>query len=156
MKKYSKETVVGIFMLIGLTCVGYMAVKLGKITIFGDDTYVVYARFSKVTGLRTGNPVDMLGLEVGRVSALTIDQDKQRAVVEMKIKNGLKVYDDAIASIKTEGLIGDKYVDIDAGGGGDLLKPGGTIIDTVSPVDIGELIGKYAFGSVDKKQDGKE
>ena len=65
MKKYSKETVVGIFMLIGLVCVGYMAVKLGKITIFGDDTYVVYARFNKITGLRTGNPVDMLGLEVG-------------------------------------------------------------------------------------------
>jgi phospholipid/cholesterol/gamma-HCH transport system substrate-binding protein len=151
MKKYSKETVVGIFMLIGLVCVGYMAVKLGKITIFGDDTYVIYARFNKITGLRTGNPVNMLGLEVGRVSGLSIDQDNQRAVVEMKIRNGLKIYDDAIASIKTEGLIGDKYVDIDAGGGGDLLKPGGTITETVSPVDIGELIGKYAFGSVEKK-----
>ena len=151
MKKYSKETVVGIFMVTGLVCVAYMAIKLGNIPIFGDDTYTLYARFNKVTGLRTGNPVNMLGLEVGRVAELTIDQEKQRAVVTMKIKKGLKIYDDAIASIKTEGLIGDKYVDIDAGGGGELLQPGGAIIETVSPVDLGELIGKYAFGSVEKK-----
>jgi phospholipid/cholesterol/gamma-HCH transport system substrate-binding protein len=151
MKKYSKETVVGLFMLVGLICVAYMAVKLGNVSIFGDDTYTLYARFSKVSGLRVGNPVDMLGLEVGRVSGLTIDQDKQRAVVAMKIKKGIRIYDDAIASIKTEGLIGDKYVDIDAGGGGDLLKPGGSIIETVAPVDLGDLIGKYAFGSVEKK-----
>jgi len=151
MKKYSKETVVGLFILIGLVCVAYMAIKLGNVSIFGDDTYTLYARFNKVTGLRAGNPVNMLGLEVGRVSGLAIDQEKQKAVVAMKIKKGLKIYDDAIASIKTEGLIGDKYVDIDAGGGGDLLKPGGTIIETVSPVDLGELIGKYAFGSVEKK-----
>jgi phospholipid/cholesterol/gamma-HCH transport system substrate-binding protein len=151
MKKYSKETVVGMFILIGLVCVAYMAIKLGNVSIFGDDTYTLYARFNKVTGLHTGNPVNMLGLEVGRVSGLSIDQEKQKAVVAMKIKKGLKIYDDAIASIKTEGLIGDKYVDIDAGGGGELLKPGGTIIETVSPVDIGELIGKYAFGSVEKK-----
>jgi len=151
MKKYSKETVVGLFILIRLVCVAYMAIKLGNVSIFGDDTYTLYARFNKVTGLRAGNPVNMLGLEVGRVSGLAIDQEKQKAVVAMKIKKGLKIYDDAIASIKTEGLIGDKYVDIDAGGGGDLLKPGGTIIETVSPVDLGELIGKYAFGSVEKK-----
>jgi phospholipid/cholesterol/gamma-HCH transport system substrate-binding protein len=151
MKKYSKETVVGLFILIGLVCVAYMAIKLGDVSIFGDDTYTLYARFNKVTGLRPGNPVNMLGLEVGRVSGLAIDQEKQKAVVAMKIKKGLKIYDDAIASIKTEGLIGDKYVDIDAGGGGELLKPGGTIIETVSPVDLGELIGKYAFGSVEKK-----
>lgn len=151
MKKYSKETVVGVFIMIGLACVAYMTIKLGNVSIFGDDTYTLYARFNKVTGLRTGNPVDMLGLEVGRVSGLSIDQEKQKAVVTMKIRKGLKIYDDAIASIKTEGLIGDKYVDIDPGGGGDQLKPGGSIIDTVSPVDLGELIGKYAFGSVGKK-----
>jgi len=151
MKKYSKETVVGLFMLFGLVCVAYMAIKLGNVSLFGDDTYVLYARFNKVTGLRVGNPVDMLGINVGQVTGLSIDKDQQQAVVEMNIKKGMKIYDDAIASIKTEGLIGDKYMDIEAGGGGDLLKPGGTIIETVSPVDIGDLIGKYAFGSVGKK-----
>jgi phospholipid/cholesterol/gamma-HCH transport system ATP-binding protein len=104
----------------------------------------------ELTGLHTGNPVDVLGLEVGRVRGLSIDQQNQKVVVTLQIRNGILIYDDAIASIKTEGLIGDKYVDIDVGGG-EPLKPGGTIIETVAPVDIGDLIGKYAFGSVEKK-----
>jgi len=74
------------------------------------------------------------------------------AVVEFRIKKGIKIYDDAIASIKTEGLIGDRYVSIDPGGGSDeLLKPGGVITETESPTDIQELISKYAFGDVQKK-----
>jgi phospholipid/cholesterol/gamma-HCH transport system substrate-binding protein len=152
MNKYSKETIVGLFIFLGLLCVAYMTIKLGDVSIFGDGTYTVYARFNKVTGLRSGNPVDIYGLQVGRVSRLSLDQEKQMALVEMKIRNGVQLYEDAIASIKTEGLIGDKYIDIDAGGGGDLLNPGGTIIDTVSPIDIGDLIGKYAFGSVEKEK----
>jgi phospholipid/cholesterol/gamma-HCH transport system substrate-binding protein len=70
------------------------------------------------------------------------------AVVELKINNGIEIYDDAIASIKTEGLIGDKFVSIDAGGSGDLLANGDTITDTQSPTDIMDLISKYAFGDV--------
>src|SRR5512140_1211823 len=110
MQKYSKETVVGIFVLIGIACIGYMTVKLGDVGLFADDSYPLTARFSKVTGLRSGSLVNMLGLEVGRVGKLTIDQDKQQAVVELRIHKGIKVYDDAIASIKTEGIIGDRYV----------------------------------------------
>ena len=79
-----------------------------------------------------------------------MDQDKQMAMVELRIQRGVKIYDDAIASIKTEGLIGDRYVSIDPGGGGEVLKPGGIIIETQPPVDISELIGKYAFGDVKK------
>jgi phospholipid/cholesterol/gamma-HCH transport system substrate-binding protein len=70
------------------------------------------------------------------------------AVVELKINNGIEIYDDAIASIKTEGLIGDKFVSIDAGGGGDLLENGDLITDTESPTDIMDLVSKYAFGDV--------
>ena len=151
MKKYSKETSVGIFMLVGLLLVAYMAVKLGNLNLFGDDTVLINARFNKVTGLRTGNPVTMYGLRIGRVSALTIDQEKQAAMVQMRIQKDIQVYEDAVAAIKTEGLIGDKYIDIDAGGGMDALAPGGTILDTISPVDMGDIIGKYAFGSVDKE-----
>jgi phospholipid/cholesterol/gamma-HCH transport system substrate-binding protein len=84
------------------------------------------------------------------VERLSMDQAKQMALVELRIQRGVKIYDDAIASIKTEGLIGDRYVSIDPGGGGDVLKPGGTIIETQPPVDINELIGKYAFGDVKK------
>ncbi len=151
MKKYSRETTVGLFMVVGLLFIAYMAINLGQISIFGDDAYPIKARFQKVTGLRTGNPVTMFGLQIGKVTALEIDQDNQMAIVRMKIRNGIQIYEDAIAAIKTEGLIGDKYVDIDAGGGLDPIAPGGTIIDTVSPVDVGDLIGKFAFGSVDKK-----
>jgi phospholipid/cholesterol/gamma-HCH transport system substrate-binding protein len=150
MKKYSMESVVGIFVVIGLLCVGYMTIKLGKVSLFSDDYYVLYARFGSVSGLRVDSPVEMNGIEAGRVDLLSMDQEKQAALVAVKIKKGVKVYDDAIASIKTAGLIGDKFIKIDPGGSGELLKPGGTIIDTASPLDIEELIGKYAFGDVTK------
>jgi phospholipid/cholesterol/gamma-HCH transport system substrate-binding protein len=155
MKKYAMETAVGIFVILGLILIGYMTVKLGHVTFFGDDSYMLSARFSTVTGLRSGNPVYILGIEVGRVERIFMDQEDQKAAVEMKIKKDVKIYDDAIASIKTEGLIGDKYLSIDPGGGGDLLKNKGVIIETQSPVDIGDLIGKYAFGEV-KSENGKK
>ena len=149
MKKYSKETVVGIFVVIGLFCIGYMTVKLGNVGFLGDNSYRLEARFNTVTGLRVGNPIQMLGLEVGRVAKFTMDQDNQQAVVLLEINKGIEIYDDAIASIKTEGLIGDKYISIDAGGGGDLLADGDSITDTESPTDIMELVSKYAFGDVE-------
>jgi phospholipid/cholesterol/gamma-HCH transport system substrate-binding protein len=148
MKKYSKETVVGIFVVIGLVCIGYMTVKLGNVGFLGDNTYSLYARFSAVTGLRVGNPVSMLGLEVGRVENFRMDQENQVIQVEFRINKGVEIYDDAIASIKTEGLIGDKYVAIDPGGGGDLLANGDTITDTNSPTEIMDLVSKYAFGDL--------
>jgi phospholipid/cholesterol/gamma-HCH transport system substrate-binding protein len=152
MKKYAMETMVGIFVVIGLLCVGYMTVKLGNVGLIGDSSYPLLARFSSVNGLRDGSAVLMLGLEIGRVERLTMDQEEQVAVVEFRIKKGIKIYDDAIASIKTEGLIGDRYVSIDPGGGSDeLLEPGGIITETESPTDIQELISKYAFGDVEKK-----
>jgi phospholipid/cholesterol/gamma-HCH transport system substrate-binding protein len=153
MKKYAMETTVGIFVVIGLLCIGYMTVKLGNIGFFGQDTYPLFASFSSVQGLRDGSSVEMLGIDIGRVQKLTMDQKKQLAVVEFRINKGIKIYDDAIASIKTEGLIGDRYVSIDPGGASDvLLKPGGVITETNSPTDIQELISKYAFGDVEKKK----
>jgi len=88
---------------------------------------------------------------VGRVEKLTMDQESQKAVVEIRIRNDIKIFDDAIASIKAEGLIGDMHLSIDPGGAGTLLKPRGTITETQSAVDIADLIGKYAFGDVKKK-----
>ncbi|MGW8301459.1 MAG: outer membrane lipid asymmetry maintenance protein MlaD [Desulfobacterales bacterium] len=155
MKKYTQETVVGIFVVIGLLAIGYMTVKLGNVGFLGENTYSLYAKFNSVTGLRVGNPVNMLGLEIGRVESFKMDQKNLVAVVELKINNGIEIYDDAIASIKTEGLIGDKFVSIDPGGGGDLLANGDTITDTESPTDIMDLISKYAFGDVGSS-DGKK
>jgi len=154
MKTYKMESVVGIFVVIGLLAVGYMTIKLGKVSLFGDDTYPLYARFSSVSGLRVGNPVEMLGIVVGRIEGLSIDQNKQMALVELKIKKGVKVFDDGNASIKTAGLIGDKFIKIEPGGSGEVVKPGGMITETAAPLDIEDLISKYAFG--DAKKTNKE
>jgi len=147
------ETVVGIFVVVGLLCVGYMTVKLGKISLFGEDTYPLKARFASVSGLRVGSSVEVYGIEVGSVMHLDIDAERQMGVVAININKGVKVYDDAAATIKSAGLIGDKYVKIDPGGAGVVLKPGGLITQTSVPADIEDLIGKYAFGDVKKGPD---
>ncbi len=154
MKKYAMETTVGIFVVIGLLCVAYMTVKLGHVSLLGQDTYPLYAPFTTVSGLRAGSPVDVFGIEVGQVERITIDQKNQMARVELRIKNGIQIYDDAIATIQTEGLIGDKYLSISPGGGGALLKPGGTIIQTQPAADFLDLLGKYIFGAI--KKEGEE
>lgn len=150
MKKYSMETTVGIFVVIGLLCIGYMTIKLGEVSFFGGNSYPLYAQFTSVSGLKVGSSVQMFGLEVGRVERLNIDQAKQMASVEMSIRKGIKVYEDAIASIKTSGLVGDRYIQIDPGGSGRLLKPGETIKETTSPISIEEAISRYIFGGVNR------
>jgi phospholipid/cholesterol/gamma-HCH transport system substrate-binding protein len=150
MKKYSIETAVGIFLVFGLVCIGYMTITLGHVSFIGDNSYSLFARFTTVTGLRVGSLVYISGIEVGKVEQLTIDQKNQKGVVELRIHNGINIYDNAIASIKTEGLIGDMDVSIDPGGGGALLKPGGIITETQPPLDIADLISKYVFGEVKK------
>ncbi len=154
MKKYSMESIAGIFVVIGLLCVGYMTIKLGNVSLFGDDYYPLYAHFISVSGLRADSPVEIYGIEVGRIERLTIDKENQAALVELRIRRDIDVFDDARATIKTSGLIGDRFVNIDPGGGGDILKPGGTITDTGSPIDIEDLVGKYVFGDI--KKDNKE
>lgn len=151
MKKYASETWVGLFMTVGLVCVVYLAVHLGDVTFFRRDTYTLKALFNRIGSLRESNPVTMMGIDIGQVTGVSIDQDRHLAVVRFQVDNGIEIYSDAIATIKTSGLIGEKYMEIDAGGAGELLKDGGTIIDTEPPVDLVEMIGKYAFGSVDSR-----
>jgi phospholipid/cholesterol/gamma-HCH transport system substrate-binding protein len=103
MKKYRHETVAGIFVFVGLLCVGYMAIKLGKFTPFGDHTYVLYARFTSVSGLRVGNPVEMFGIQIGEVKDLKMDQKDQLALVALRINKGIRIYGDANAAIKAGG-----------------------------------------------------
>ncbi len=155
MKKYGLETTVGIFVVIGLGLIAYMTVTLGKLPFLQGEMYPLAARFNNVTGLRNGSVVDMFGIDVGRVDKLGIDQKSGQALVQMQIRKGIVIYQDAIASIKTEGLIGERYVSIDPGGAEAPLKPGGTITETQSPVDIMDLIGKYAFGEVQKGEQPK-
>ena len=148
MKKYTMETTVGVFVLAGLLCVAYLTVKLGKLEVIGGDTYPVTARFKDVTGLKNGAYVEMAGVRIGRVAGISLDPKNNMALVALDIQKGVRLTDDTIASIKTSGLIGDKFVKISPGGSDDILKPGGLIVETEPSVDLGDLIGKYVFGGV--------
>jgi phospholipid/cholesterol/gamma-HCH transport system substrate-binding protein len=155
MKRYSMESVVGIFVVIGIICVSYMTIKLGKLPLFEAAGYTLSARFSSVSGLRVGSPVEIFGIQVGTVEHLDLDQAKDMAVVQVRIRSGIMVYDDGNAAIKTSGLIGDKYVKIEPGGSGVQLRSGGWIVETAAPFDIEDLIGKYVFGSVKNENQSK-
>ncbi len=148
MQRKGIETAVGIFVLIGILCVAYLAIRLGRMEWFGGNYYKLSAYFTSVTGLKAGASVELAGVEVGRVDSIGLDMKTQMAVVQLKIENGLEIKDDAIAAIKTSGLIGDKFVSLTAGGSPQVLKPGDTIMDTQAPLDIEELIGKFVFGKV--------
>lgn len=148
MKKYTMETSVGIFVLIGLLCVAYLTIKLGKLEILGDDSYRIKARFSSVGGLRPGGSVEMAGVKIGSVSRIYLDPETYMAMVEMQVRKDIELSEDTIASIKTSGLIGDKYVSLSPGGLDELLEEGDMITETESALDIESLISKYAFGDV--------
>ena len=148
MKKGSVELGVGIFVIIGLTCVGYLTIQLGQMKLLGDDHYFLNARFLSVTGLKAGAQVEIAGVEVGQVDSISLDPKDNVAMVRLKIKKSIALSDDVIASVKTAGLIGDKYIKLSPGGSDDILEPEDTIIETESALDIEELISKYAFGDV--------
>ncbi len=145
-----RETLVGLFVLLGLLCVAYLTVRLGKMDLVSDKGFLVTARFSSVSGLRVGADVEIAGVPVGKVKAIVLDDDPLRtqAVVHLVLHKDYKLSDDTIASIKTSGLIGDKYVTLSRGGSETLLGPGDEITDTESSVDLESLIGKFAFGGV--------
>jgi len=148
MKKTSMETAVGIFVVIGIVCVGYLTVKLGKMELIGDNYYPVYARFRSVSGLKMGGYVEMAGVQIGKVDSISLDHEKKTALVEMKILKEVILSDDVIASVTTAGLIGDKYINLSPGGSETILKPGDMITETESAVNLEELISKYVFGSM--------
>ena len=141
------EFFVGIFVLIGLLCVGYLTIQLGKMELFSNKGYTLTARFSSTTGLRSGANVEIAGVNVGRVVKIELDQE-YNSVVHLRLRDGVRVPDDTGASIKTSGLIGDKYISLTPGGAGEMLADQGELTETHPPLDIEELISKYVFGSV--------
>ena len=148
MRRSSLELGVGIFVIMGLMCVGYLTVRLGNMEFFQDDHYFLNARFHSVTGLKTGANIEIAGVRVGEVDSISLDLTEKVAMVRLKLKMEVVLTDDVIASIKTAGLIGDKYIKISPGGSEEILKPGDTIIETESALDVEEIISKYAFGDV--------
>jgi len=148
MKKTSIEVAVGVFVLIGIICVGYLTIRLGKMELMGGGYYTLSARFQSVSGLKAGAQVEMAGVEVGQVDAIGLDPIQQVAVVSLKISKEVQLTDDVIASVKTSGMIGDKFVNITPGGSEEILQPGDTITETESALDLEELVSKYVFGGV--------
>jgi phospholipid/cholesterol/gamma-HCH transport system substrate-binding protein len=148
MRKTFVEIMVGLFVILGCVCIGYLTIRLGKMEFFSSDEYVLKAKFNSVAGLKKGAPVNMAGISVGRVTRLFVDLQLQMAVVEMKLDKTITLGDDVIASIKSSGLIGDKHIQLTPGGSDSILKPGDTITETESAVDLESLISKFVFGSV--------
>lgn len=148
MLKMKKETAVGLFVLVGLLAIVYMSVKLGNVQMFSDKYYPLSANFTDISGLKVNAPVQMYGVDIGFVQGVSLDQEKGMARVDMMIAKQVKLTDDAIVSVKTSGLIGDKYLKIAPGGLGDPVKPGDTLFDSQPAIDLEDLISKFAFGKV--------
>lgn len=143
------EMTVGTFMLIGILCLGYVSIKLGKMEISGGDYYSVTAAFDSVSGLKPGARVEVAGVEVGKVDKITLDaKSGDRALAFLKIKSGIKITDDVIASVRTSGIIGDKFIKLRPGGSDKMLKNNDTIRETESAIDIEELVSKFIHGKV--------
>lgn len=143
-----RQTAVGIFVLLGLVCVAYLTIKLGRMELFEEKGFELNARFNSVSGLRVGADVEMAGVPVGRVAAITLDDNPlgRQAIVRMVLEKDLKLSSDTIASVKTSGLIGDKYINLQPGGLPDEVAAGGELTETESSVNLESLIGKIAHG----------
>jgi phospholipid/cholesterol/gamma-HCH transport system substrate-binding protein len=146
MKKIDLELAVGLFIIAGILCLGYLSVKLGKMEILGERGYEIYGVFSNIGGLKVGSSIEIAGVNVGRVKSIVLDDFQARVV--LNFPKDLPIQEDAIASIKTRGLIGEKYIEITPGGSEKVIKPGGRIRETQPAIDMEELISKFVFGKI--------
>ncbi len=145
MRKIRVEFIVGIFMMLGFAAFVYLSLQLGEFSFFASHRYYpLVAEFTSVSGLKEGSQIEIAGVLVGRVAKLSLGKNNQ-ARVTMLLDKDIKITEDAIDSIRTQGIIGDKYIKILQGGSETSLKPGDVILDTESAVDVEELISKYIF-----------
>ena len=150
------EILVGGFVLLGIAAVAYLTIKIGSGSLVGSPTYLVEARFTNASGLNKGGSVVVAGVTVGRVEEVRVDGADYSAIATLRLRSGIRLPTDTMASIKTSGLIGDKFIALSPGADDTYLEPGARIIMTESAVDLESLIGKMAFGSVDKKSTDQE
>ena len=145
-----REFAVGAFVIIGLIAAIYLTISIGGSPWSGGDTYSIKARFNDVTGLREGSAIRISGVKIGHVSKIELNQEQFTVWAHLALPNWLTLDDDSIASVKTDGLIGDKYVSISPGGSGSPIERGGSLFETESAVDLEGLIKNFAFGSVEE------
>ena len=146
MERSRVNIAVGVFVVIGIVAFGYLSIKLGRVSFLGATGYVVIADFPSIGGLKPGSTVEIAGVEVGRVEAIGLADYQAR--VTLRINGGVKLQEDSIASIKTKGLIGEKYLRISPGGAERIIPPNGKIREVEAPVDFEELLSKYIFGKI--------
>lgn len=146
------EFLVGCFVLIGLGAVLYLAIQVGGARFFGSDSYELQARFRSTAGVNPGSRVEIAGVRVGTVKSIVLNDDFY-SIVTFELPNRIELDDDTIVSVKTAGLIGDRYLNLSPGGSGFPLEPGDMIVDTESALDIESLISRFAFGGIDGEEE---
>jgi phospholipid/cholesterol/gamma-HCH transport system substrate-binding protein len=146
MKRFNLEVIVGLFVILGLCALAYLSVRLGQLQIGQGNTYDLTAVFPTVAGLREGATVEIAGVQVGRVQDITLAD--YAAAVTLRIDKQVQLQEDAIASIRTRGLIGEKYVRVSPGGSDRLLTAGDRLREVEPPIDIETLIGHFIQGKL--------
>ena len=146
MKRFNLEVIVGLFVILGLCALAYLSVHLGQLQIGRGNTYDLTAVFPTVAGLREGATIEIAGVQVGRVQEIRLAD--YAAVVTLRIDKQVQLQEDAIASIRTRGLIGEKYVRVSPGGSDRLLTAGGRLREVEPPIDIETLIGHFIQGKL--------
>ena len=146
MERSRVNIAVGIFVLLGILAMGYLSVQLGRVSFLGGGGYRVTVDFPSVGGLKSGSSVEIAGVEIGRVEKIGLVDYQAR--VTLRLQTGVKLQEDSIASIKTKGLIGERYVRISPGGSEKIIGPNGKIREVEAPVDFEELLSKYIFGKI--------
>ncbi|MDQ6957568.1 MAG: outer membrane lipid asymmetry maintenance protein MlaD [Mariprofundaceae bacterium] len=150
MNEYKRmEIAVGIFVFIGIASMFYMALKLGEVGGLGASGYVVTADFDDIGGIRKGADVMIAGVVMGRVDNVHLTKDDQ-AELTLRIHDGVKLTSDVIASVRTKGIIGDRFIRLSQGGDDTYLKNGDSITETESAISLEGLVSKYIFNSKQK------
>jgi phospholipid/cholesterol/gamma-HCH transport system substrate-binding protein len=142
---WTTKVIVGLFALAGIVALALLSLRLGKVELFNKGGYILFANFDNISGLKTGDGVEIAGVQVGKVVAISLKD--YRAHVAMRINPGVQVDSEAIASIKTSGIIGDKYVSVSLGGGEHDLENDGVIRRTQSAFVLEDAIGQLINGN---------
>ena len=151
MRKEWLEAVVGIFLVLGMLAFGWLALQLGEVDwLSRGKTWSLHAEFDNISGLTSGADVRVAGVVVGKVGRIWLGEFAT-AMISMELERGIEVSVDSIASVKSQGIIGDKFIQLSIGGDEKIFAAGETILDTESAVDIESLISKFVFGQVDEK-----
>ena len=147
--KNGMEFLVGLFMIAGFVAFGYLALQLGEVSLFSSSkTYTITAQFDNIAGVKKGSSVQVAGVVIGQVTKIWLDEDAV-ANVALQVNNEVELSVDTMASVKSQGLIGDKFIALSIGGDEELFQDGDILTDTESSVDIESLISKFAFGDVE-------